>query len=101
MTTFAELEQCSTAFFDSHWCKVQSEPPKWNVWTPFLKTPVVYYDKGSCYALFQGELLIYIGVGISKGRSANPNPAIARRLTAHVLRKDLERAGDWYKLQEK
>jgi hypothetical protein len=98
MSNYDELNKQSTEFFMKHWPVDLGEKPTWKRWEPFLSCPIVNYNYGGCYALFEGEHLVYVGVGISKGGSANPKPGISQRLSSHVYRKDNEKDGNWHKL---
>lgn len=102
MKTWADLLGQTTAFFDAHWnCEqLGADRPTWSKWETFLEGSVPNAEYGGCYALFAGDDLLYVGVGISKGGGTYPNCGISRRLMSHVICADKKRGRGWAKLRE-
>lgn len=83
MPTLIDLQNETTIFFNKHWGSTDT-PPMWTVWQNFLSASVPNYDKGGCYALFEGNSLVYVGVGISLGSGLYIQHGISRRMMSHV-----------------
>ena len=101
MTTSLQLSDLTAAtdrFFLWHWNNqaIGEDSPKWLHW-PEFKGSVPNYQFGGCYALFEGQTLLYIGLGASKGGGLYPEHGISRRLMSHVLRIDREKGPEWSK----
>jgi hypothetical protein len=88
MNNLSELNKTTDKFFILQWPSSGTfgKRPTWERWATFPLGSAPYYTLGGCYALFEGENLIYIGKGASKGRGKTPYHGIARRLQSHVLR---------------
>jgi len=85
------LIQHTNDFFNLHW-GFDSKAPCWDFSWNWCGA-VTNYHLGGLYALFNGENLIYIGLGSSRGGGLYQDRGISRRLMAHVLRnapKDME-----------
>jgi hypothetical protein len=88
MNNLFELNTTTDKFFNLHWPLAGNFgiQPTWKKWEKFLCNSVPNHEKGGCYALFEGDLLIYVGKGVGKGGGATPYHGISRRLSSHVLR---------------
>lgn len=96
-----DLERATVEFFKAHWVEDRLGPaPLWVSWQPFLHGPAPNHEHGGCYAIFFGANLAYVGLGASRGGGKFREHGISRRLTAHVIRKDRVRDGDWGELCE-
>lgn len=104
MSSICDLKNISNEFFNLHWPlqKNSGPQPTWIRWEPFLRGSAPNYKLGGCYALFSREELIYVGVGVAKGRGSTLYHGISRRLSGHVLRIDrYENEFQFYKLTDK
>lgn len=93
-----DLEAATASFFQRHWniSVITEPPPQWSGWHEFHGS-VPNYQHAGCYALFEGERLIYIGVGASRGSGRYVDHGLSRRLMSHVLRIDREKGETWSK----
>lgn len=101
MSNIDELNNATKMFFDRHWndaCDIGTSPA-WTAWQPFLRGSVPNHTKSGCYALFQKDKLIYVGLGASRGSERYVEHGISRRLLAHVICRDHERGSEWHKLR--
>jgi|SRR4029079_10513646 len=101
MISLSDLQEASKVFFARHWRSNEEAgpPPEWQEWTPFLFSTVPNHGLGGCYALFESEALIYVGLGASRGNVAYPGYGITRRLMDHVISSDKNRGKDWSTLK--
>lgn len=89
-------------FFSLHWQSQKlGDPPAWKKWEPFLFGSVPNRELGGCYALFAGDKLIYVGLGVSRGGGIYPECGISRRLMSHVYCSAPERGSGWSRLRKK
>ena len=65
MPTAKNLVQETEKFFNHYWNISKEEPPFWSERWDF-NSSIPNNEKRGCYALFNGQELIYIGVGIGK-----------------------------------
>lgn len=88
-------------FFSLHW-NVQElgVAPVWVRWDPFLFGSVPNHERGGCYALFSGENLVYVGLGVSRGGGRYPESGISRRLMSHVYCSDPGKGPRWSRLRD-
>ncbi len=97
-----QLIEITNRFFSLHWQdQILGDPPAWKTWEPFLFGSVPNYDRGGCYALFTGDKLIYVGLGVSRGGGLYPESGISRRLMSHVYCSDRPRGPQWSRLRDK
>ena len=99
MQTLNGLKAETAIFFNKHW-SFATTAPEWQTWDNFLMASVPNYDKGGCYALFEGETLVYIGKGISRGDGSYIEHGISRRMMYHVYCSDKPKGKDQLKLRE-
>lgn len=102
MKTYSNLLEETEVFFRQHWNRdaLGSGPPAWTEWKTFLFGSVPSHDKSRCYALFEGENLVYVGLGASRGGGIYIEHGLSRRLTAHVICADRARGPQWSKLND-
>jgi hypothetical protein len=79
MATETQLRQLTQEFFKTHWGISDVNPPQWSEHWKFDGT-IPNHDLGGSNALFKGEEIIYIGVGISQGNKAYHNHGLGFRL---------------------
>jgi hypothetical protein len=93
MATPSKVIQKTDEFFRLHWLtsEIKAPPPAWEIWEPFLFGSVPNYDLGGCYALFESDSLIYLGLGASRGGGIYKEHGISRRLMSHVIKADRSR----------
>jgi hypothetical protein len=97
-----KLIEATSGFFGLHWSPEQlGEPPGWRLWETFLEGSVPGYQYGGCYALFEGNRLTYIGLGVSRGGGLYQQHGLSRRIMAHVYRSDHARGPNCLRLHEK
>lgn len=101
MTSIADLQEASRVFFARHWQSDEGlgHPPEWQEWSPFLFGTVPNNGLGGCYALFESDALVYVGLGASRGNVTYPGYGITRRLMGHVISADKNRGKAWSALK--
>lgn len=63
MNTESKLKEITDKFFELHWNKSLGVQPEWsNHWKYYGTIP--NNDKRGCYALFEGDNLVKVGIGI-------------------------------------
>ena len=90
MQTLNGLKAETAIFFNKHW-GFPTTAPEWQTCNNFLTTSVPNYDKGGCYALFEGDTLVYIGKGISRGTPRYVEHGISRRMMKHIYKGESQR----------
>lgn len=86
------LDQLTNAFFQRHWQTSFGPTPMWNEpWSTTGQGPIPCHDMQGCYSLYQGEQLVYVGLGASRGAGLYVGHGIGKRLYSHVLRVDAAR----------
>ena len=87
LTTMAEVEDATKAFFSLHWNNDQLgdiELPK--SWLSYgFVGAVPFGNCQGCYALIKDDEVIYIGLGASRGEGIYEGHGIGARLNNHVL----------------
>ena len=82
MANKTDLLKYTTQFFDLHW-GLDVDRPEWDFsWD--WNGAVPNYLLGGVYALFNGDNLLYIGLGSSRGGGIYKDRGISRRLMSHV-----------------
>jgi len=77
--TIDNLKTITKTFFRNYWCPENKDKPKeWKLWD--FNESIPYHEYGGCYALIKDEVVIYIGVAISKGIGNYKNHGLGYRL---------------------
>lgn len=84
------LEEYTDEFFRLHWNDdlIGDQRPEWNTWN--LNGVPLEAARGGCYAIYEGEDLLYIGVAVTEGKNTaktGKKYGLLKRLERHVLRK--------------
>ena len=90
--TVEALRRETGQFFRRHW-NVDAcgcNPPEWRSTPARFTGSVPCHDMGGCYALVEGGVVVYIGLGASHGGGLYPEHGISRRLLKHAIRQDSE-----------
>lgn len=87
-STVVRLKQETEDFFARHWNEsvLEAPAPNWREIPSSFSGSVPYYDKGGCYALAEGDIIVYVGIGASKGYDPYIEHGISRRLLFHVIK---------------
>ena len=91
MATVDDLIGCTNQFFHKHWDLLDGEPPAWLCWLDCPSGNVPNFQLSGCYALFEKDKLVYVGLGVSKGGGRYKAHGISRRLMQHVYYSSPER----------
>lgn len=94
-----DLEKATIKFFELHWPALYGTAPGWKPWTDFLYGSVPSFDRGGCYALFRGNELWYVGLGISRGSGLYAHHGLSKRLMSHVYRSHPTKRDRWLALK--
>jgi len=94
-----QLLAATQTFFSLHWPQSAGNAPIWQKWEPFLEGSVPFYKQAGCYALYRGEMLDYVGLGMSRGGGLYPESGLSRRLMSHVYQSDKIRRSPYLKLR--
>jgi hypothetical protein len=93
------LIETTALFFTHYWNEnLNGHHPEWSKEHWYFKGTIPGNDKSGCYALFKGEELIYIGVGIAKGGGVYENCGLGDRLKRYykrVVQGEYVHALDW------
>ncbi|MFY0628443.1 MAG: hypothetical protein JXR07_19255 [Reichenbachiella sp.] len=79
MKTQNELKHATDTFFKLYWNPSNGAAPHWSEHWQFENT-IPNHDKRGCYALFKGNEIIYIGVGIGKSFGTYHGSGLGDRL---------------------
>lgn len=99
MSNLDYLIERTKQFFDLHWALDEPVPTWKGDWK--WQGSVPYHDKGGVYALLDADgVVVYVGVGISRGGGLYKDHGISRRLLAHVITTDSLKGQGFYKPQK-
>jgi hypothetical protein len=88
METFKNLKLETLEFFRLHWPADKEFPKDWADPIAFpLRPPLENNQHQGCYVLLSGDVIRYIGVGLSRGSERYKNHGIGNRIT-HVIQID-------------
>ncbi|MBW1732720.1 MAG: hypothetical protein JRJ75_17950 [Deltaproteobacteria bacterium] len=93
IVTIDQIQKVTDEFLGRHWHLNQldtTEVPAWKGPYSFFGN-VPNGDKQGCYALINGNEVVYIGLGISRGYGTYEGHGIGARLNNHVLKWDRNR----------
>lgn len=100
-TDFESLERATSEFFVRHWSEnLLGCHPRWEAWQEFLSGSVPNYQFGGCYALFEDDKLVYVGLGASRGGGRYLESGISRRMMSHVYCSNREPGKNTLKLRD-
>lgn len=99
MTTEQDLIKATEAFSHLYWKQDYGDFPEWSEhW--FYDGTISNHDSRGCYALFEEDMIVYIGVGIGKSFGNYHGSGLGDRLKNYWQKND-QPCGKKYKPRDK
>jgi hypothetical protein len=83
--SFTHLEHATREFFRLHWTLTES-PPKWSQESWCGIGPIPSHDRPGCYALLQGDSVLYIGSAVGRGSARYKDFGLSLRVGRYLSR---------------